>query len=223
MREVQAIETVQHRSERSRGAARLAKSGRPRASTASLQRDGVIAASALNVIAGLWLVVAPWALAYLAARSRWNDVACGGVVALLALARIGGAYRWSWLSLFNALIGAWLVVAAMTLDGSGELANDAIIGAVISLCAVRSASASDTPSGAPHETYRAPRSSTRSETAPRFSRHRPPERLPAPAEGHPRTRRPTRLRPPNPRLDRGGCAGDRSLATGANDAHPNPL
>jgi hypothetical protein len=108
----------------------------------------VVSASALNAIVGVWLIVAPWVLGYKPGNPRWNDVAFGALVALLALTRVFGAYRQSWISLANALIGAWLVVSAFTIDTSGlALVNDLVCGALVAVYALSSASASDSLRG----------------------------------------------------------------------------
>ena len=99
--------------------------------------------SGLNVLAGAWLVIAPWVLGYWTSDPRWNDVACGAAIALLAVIRLAGAFRASWLSWINALIGAWVFIAAFTIDRSATAAwNDAIVGAVVFLVAAMSADAS---------------------------------------------------------------------------------
>ncbi len=106
-------------------------------------RRGIALLSGLNVAAGAWLVIAPWVLGYWTSDPRWNDVACGAAVGLIALIRALGGFRASWLSWINALIGAWVFVAAFTIDRSAVAAwNDAIVGAIVFLLAAMSADAS---------------------------------------------------------------------------------
>ncbi|MGB0098356.1 MAG: SPW repeat protein [Solirubrobacteraceae bacterium] len=106
------------------------------------ERREIALLSALNVLAGAWLVIAPWVLGYWSSDPRWNDVACGAAVSLVALISLAGAFRASWLSWINAVIGAWVFVAAFTIDRSAVAAwNDAIVGAVIFLLAAASADA----------------------------------------------------------------------------------
>jgi hypothetical protein len=57
------------------------------------ERHEIALLSALNVLAGAWLVIAPWVLGYWSSDPRWNDFACGAAVALLALIRLAGAFR----------------------------------------------------------------------------------------------------------------------------------
>jgi hypothetical protein len=107
-------------------------------------RDTVISLSGLNVIAGIWLIVAPWVLNYRAGDPKWNDVVFGAAIAILALTRVGGALRESWISVVNALIGVWLFVAAFTIDASRTAGwNDVILGVIVFVLALASASASE--------------------------------------------------------------------------------
>jgi hypothetical protein len=100
--------------------------------------------SGLNVLAGFWLVIAPWVLGYWHTDPRWNDVACGVVVGVLAAIRAMAPFRAVWLSWVNALVGAWLFVAAFTIDRSLIAGwNDAVAGVVVFLLAVSSATASE--------------------------------------------------------------------------------
>lgn len=68
------------------------------------------------MVAAAWLIIAPRVLGYSTSDPRWNDVAFGIVVAVLALIRMTGAHRSHALSLVNAMIGLWLAVTAFTTD-----------------------------------------------------------------------------------------------------------
>ena len=107
-------------------------------------RDEVIGASGLNILAGIWLIIAPWVLGYTTGDPYWNDVAFGAVVGVIALTRAFGAYRESWLSWFNALVGIWIFASAWVLDSSNTAwTNDVILGAIVFVLAIWSANASD--------------------------------------------------------------------------------
>jgi SPW repeat len=113
-------------------------------------RDDVLSLSGLNVLAGIWLIIAPWVLNYRAGDPKWNDVVFGAIVGLLALAKIGGALRASWLSIVNAVIGVWLFVAAFTIDSSWTAGwNDIILGVIVFVLAIASASASERRTATP--------------------------------------------------------------------------
>jgi hypothetical protein len=106
-------------------------------------RSDIIGFSGLNVLAGIWLIIAPWVLGYSARDPRWNDVGFGIIVGVLALTRVSGAYRTEALSWINLLIGAWLVVACFTIDFTARASwNDVILGVIVFLLAAGSAEAS---------------------------------------------------------------------------------
>jgi hypothetical protein len=106
-------------------------------------RSEIIGFSGLNVLAGIWLIIAPWVLGYSVRDPRWNDVVFGIIVGVLALTRISGAYRAEVLSWINLLIGAWLVVACFTIDRTARASwNDVILGIIVFLLAAGSAEAS---------------------------------------------------------------------------------
>jgi SPW repeat-containing protein len=68
----------------------------------------------------------------------------GILVGGFGLAHVLGAYRDSWLSWLNALIGIWIFIAAFTIDSSGRASvNDIIVGAIVFVLAIWSGSASD--------------------------------------------------------------------------------
>jgi len=114
-------------------------SARPRAG-----RNAIVLLSELNVLAGVWLVIAAWVLGYWRSDPRWNDIVCGIIVALLALTQTSGASHAAWLSWVSALIGARLLVAAFTIDASVAAGwNDAVAGVVVFLLAVGGAAATD--------------------------------------------------------------------------------
>jgi hypothetical protein len=116
----------------------------PAAGSAAGWRSTVMAASGLNVLAGIWLIIAPFVLGYSGGDPYWNDIVFGAITGLVALARVAGAYRASWLSWVNALIGVWIFVSASWLDATNAAkTNDIILGAIAFVLAIASATASD--------------------------------------------------------------------------------
>jgi hypothetical protein len=107
-------------------------------------RETVAAASGLNVLAGIWLIIAPFVLGYSGGDPYWNDIVFGAIVGVFGLARVLGAYRASWLSWLNALIGVWLFVSAFWLDSTSNAGvNDVILGIVVFVLGIASATATD--------------------------------------------------------------------------------
>lgn len=106
-------------------------------------REEVIGASGLNLLAGIWLIIAPFVLGY-NGNTVWNDVVCGIIVAVLALSRVLGLHRASWISWLNAIVGVWLFVSAFWLDQTATASwNDVILGIIVVVLAAWSASASE--------------------------------------------------------------------------------
>ncbi len=111
--------------------------------------DQVRWASGLNILAGLWLIVAPFVLGYSNLQSAmWNDIIVGIVVAALAAIRAGGMMNQPWLSWINLILGAWVFISPWVLnyvDTQNALWNNLILGAIIFVLAGWSALTS--PSG----------------------------------------------------------------------------
>jgi hypothetical protein len=105
-------------------------------------RGEIMGLSGLNVLAGIWLIIAPWVLGYSSRDPRWNDVVFGAIVGIIALVRALGAYREEWLSWLNALIGIWVFIAAFTIDHTATNSwNDIILGIIVFVLAISSADA----------------------------------------------------------------------------------
>ncbi|MGA7616029.1 MAG: SPW repeat protein [Thermoanaerobaculia bacterium] len=76
------------------------------------RRAQVMTASGLDVLAGIWLLISPFVITFRGLPNAvTNDVVFGIVVAVLAAIRFFGAYRASWISWLNALIGLWILVS----------------------------------------------------------------------------------------------------------------
>jgi VIT1/CCC1 family predicted Fe2+/Mn2+ transporter len=100
-------------------------------------------ASGLNVLLGLWLLVAPFLLGYAeVGAAMWNDVIVGGLVLALAGIRVWKPAQNRWLSWTNLLLGVWLLAAPFILTYSGVAAamwNDVIVGIGIAVLGAWSA------------------------------------------------------------------------------------
>jgi hypothetical protein len=93
-------------------------------------------ASGANLAVGLWLLIAPFVLAYNVASdaATWNDVIVGIVVASLAAIRAFGAYSQGWLSWSNVALGVWLIITPFALgysEHADPLWNDIIVGVIV--------------------------------------------------------------------------------------------
>lgn len=120
------------------------------AATLQQARTTVRTASGLDLVAGLWLVIAPFVLGYATVTGAlWNDVIFGIAIVVLAASReVGEGYRHAWPSWVNALIGLWLIIAPFAIGYSfirEAVWNDVIIGIAVVVLATWSALA--TPKG----------------------------------------------------------------------------
>jgi hypothetical protein len=91
-----------------------------------------MAAAALNLIIGAWLFFAHWVLGYTGSDPTWNDVIFGLAIALFAILRLSGIPATRFFSVLNMAIGAWLIIAALTItDSTAALVNNLVCGAVV--------------------------------------------------------------------------------------------
>ena len=108
------------------------------------RRRDVIAASGLNALAALWLVISPWTLGYEPGDPVWNAVVCGLVIGVLATIRVAAPPTGTVLSWINAFLGAWLFTSAFVLDASARADwNAAVAGLAVFYLAIWSGSATD--------------------------------------------------------------------------------
>jgi hypothetical protein len=94
--------------------------------------DEGAAAAALNVLAGIWLIISPFVLGYTGADATWNPIVFGAIVALLAVARLTGGVRAAGISWLNMAIGVWLFISAFWLASSAQASwNVGILGVIV--------------------------------------------------------------------------------------------
>jgi SPW repeat len=108
------------------------------------RRGDVVAAAGLNVIAGIWLIISPFVLAYTGADATWNPIVFGAIVVVAALARIAAGAEGAWLSWLNMAIGVWLFISAFWLAESAQASwNVGILGVVVFVLGAWSAATTD--------------------------------------------------------------------------------
>lgn len=99
----------------------------------------VKAASGLNIVAGIWLIVAPFVLAYSSLMvPLWNDIIVGAVVLIFGWIRVSQPDRNVWLSWTNLVLGLWLLIAPFSLGYAGTPAavwNDVSLGIIVAALA----------------------------------------------------------------------------------------
>jgi hypothetical protein len=104
----------------------------PRDLRAPGRSDQVLVVAALNVIAGIWLIISPWVIGYDSGDATWNPIVFGALVVVFALGRIAMPARTAALSALNALIGVWLFISGFWLaDSTGASWNAWILGVIV--------------------------------------------------------------------------------------------
>lgn len=90
------------------------------------------------LLLGLWLIVSPWALAYvIGSPIAVNVQVAGAVIALLALFDLYKTYAWA--VILNLLIGLWVAVSPWVdalADRSAMMTNNVIVGAAVIVLAL---------------------------------------------------------------------------------------
>lgn len=90
------------------------------------------------LLLGLWLIVSPWALAYvIGSPIAINVQVAGAVIALLALFDLYKTYAWA--VILNLLIGLWVAVSPWVdalADRSAMMTNNVIVGAAVIVLAL---------------------------------------------------------------------------------------
>lgn len=87
----------------------------------------------INVVLGIWLLIAPAALGYVDAYAMNNDRLLGILIAASAIAAL-----WAPKARFiNVVLGMWLIIAPFVLGyfGRRAVANDIVIGIAVAVFA----------------------------------------------------------------------------------------
>ena len=97
-----------------------------------------ITASWISVIAGIWLIIAPFVLGYVNNEPRINDIWLGIIVGVLALIRAFTPTGTSWFSWISVIAGIWLIIAPFVLGYTSiePRINDIILGIIVAAVAI---------------------------------------------------------------------------------------
>jgi hypothetical protein len=126
-------------------AARLEEDQPAMRSEAAEWPEVVVVASGINVLAATWLLLAPYLLPGVA--PAWNEILCGSVIFVLALARVTVAWSVPALSYVNVAMGALLMLTGFWSNAAASgVVTDVLVGLAVALLALLSAST--TPAGA---------------------------------------------------------------------------
>ncbi|MDD5489129.1 MAG: SPW repeat protein [Candidatus Moranbacteria bacterium] len=86
----------------------------------------------LIVIAGLWLIIAPFTLGFGGTMLSMNDVITGIIIAIISLIAIGLPEESRWLNWVSAILGIWIFITPFFLASIGRVGmwNNLIIGVI---------------------------------------------------------------------------------------------
>ncbi|MFA5925830.1 MAG: SPW repeat protein [Parcubacteria group bacterium] len=100
-------------------------------------------ASGINIVAGIWLIIAPFLLGFTGAL-RTSDIVFGIIIAILALIRVSAPEEAPWVSWINMIFGIWILLSPFFLGyiGVAALWNNIILGVIVAVLAAWSASSS---------------------------------------------------------------------------------
>jgi hypothetical protein len=95
-------------------------------------KQNVKTANWLIVIAGIWLIIAPFILGFRGTLLSMNDVITGIVIAMISLIAIGMPEESGWMNWISAILGVWILITAflMTSIGIAGMWNNLVIGAI---------------------------------------------------------------------------------------------
>jgi hypothetical protein len=99
-------------------------------------------AAGITLLAGIWLVIAPFVMNYSQyGISSTNSVVLGIVIGVLALVRMSGSNQ-VWASWLNLIAGLWMIISPFALgysNISAVVTNDIVVGLIVGVSALTSA------------------------------------------------------------------------------------
>lgn len=100
--------------------------------------------SGTNIVLGVWLFIAPFAVGYADLEPAvWNDMVIGATIFILALVRVIAPLQHEGISWTNTVLGVWLVIAPFILgyhefakggqgiNIMGAIWNDVVVGVIV--------------------------------------------------------------------------------------------
>ena len=112
---------------------RVQRTGTPPLDARDARRNAMVTAG-LNALLGVWLIAAPFILAYHATLPTFNDVVLGFGVGGFAIIRMAAPARFRAIAWTNLVLGAWIVAAPFVLGYLGNapaFTNDILTGLAV--------------------------------------------------------------------------------------------
>lgn len=105
-------------------------------------------ASAVVVLAGIWLFVSPWVYGAYTLQNAWNSWIVGALMVVFAAIRLSGPATMSGASWVNCLLGIWTFASPWIYgytNNEGRFVNSLVVGVIVFLLAIASATAARVP------------------------------------------------------------------------------
>ena len=105
----------------------------------ALKHEGqAMTASGLDVLAGVWLLISPFVLAFGNATAQANDVILGIIIGVLALYRFFNPSHGVGVSWLNLVLGVWVLISPWALGFSAyhvAMTNNVVMGIIVIILA----------------------------------------------------------------------------------------
>jgi hypothetical protein len=98
----------------------------------------------LTILAGTWLIIAPFVLNYSSSGNSWLEIILGATVIIFGLIRLATP-QIAWPSWINSLVGLWVIVVPWIIPGTSSAArwNEFLTGGVVAILGYASAAATE--------------------------------------------------------------------------------
>lgn len=106
----------------------------------------------LTILAGIWLIFAPFMLNYSSSINTWQELILGIAIVIFGFLRLAMPHT-AWPSWANALIGVWIIAAPWIITSATSTArlNEFITGAIIATLGYASAVATESRQHMAHQ------------------------------------------------------------------------
>ncbi len=109
-------------------------------------------ASTIALLAGIWFFVSPWVYGAYTSPNAWNSWIVGAIIIIIAAIRLSSPPMLSWLAWINCVLGIWAFVSPWVYGytgNTGRFVNSLVVGIIVFIAAVRSATAFAIPRPGP--------------------------------------------------------------------------
>ncbi len=103
------------------------------------------AASAINILLGIWVLISPWILGFHYPSQLWNNVATGGLTVILSALHAANPVRNAAISWISFLLGIWLIISGFILGPPAQPTffwNQVVLGILVAIVSIWSTAGS---------------------------------------------------------------------------------